>query len=105
MVAGRCKHKLFPGGRLMKDELGLYYYPNPADHSVRVYVRAGVDGEAEFRLWHADTPEIYERHGWINYAVISAAAGLYKTERNENADPMALYDLAVARALLKGNGA
>lgn len=84
----------------MKDERGLYYHPNAGDSLSRVYVRRGPDGEVEFRLWRADHPEVWERHPWLSLSVVQSAARLYKEERNQNADPLKLYDLAVARALL-----
>lgn len=84
----------------MKDERGLYYHPKAGDSRSRVYVRRGADGEVEFRLWRADSPEVWERHPWLCLSVVQNAARLYKKERNQNADPLKLYDLAVARALL-----
>lgn len=86
-------------GLYMKDDNGLYYHPDPSDHSSRVYVRQGLGG-VEFRLWRADHPEVWERHGWLAYDVVQAAASMYK-ERGSGADPLALYDCNVARALLK----
>lgn len=82
----------------MHDNLGLYYYPNVEDTSVRAYVREK-NGELEFRLWQQDRPEIWERHGWLPLTVIKTTAALYATK--SSADPMRLYDEAVARALLK----
>lgn len=84
----------------MKDERGLYYHPNAGDSLSRVYVRRGPDGEVEFRLWSAEHPEVWERHPWLSLSVVQNAARFYKEERNRNADPLKLYDLAVARALL-----
>lgn len=86
----------------MKDENGLYYHPDPSDPKTRVYVRKGADG-VEFRLWRADFPAVWEKHGWLPRAVISAAAELYK-DRGSGADPLALYDLNVAAALLRHEG-
>lgn len=85
----------------MKDERGLYYHPQAGNNQARVYVRRGPDGEVEFRLWQAAHPEIWERHPWLSLDVVRNAARLYRTERNEEADPLKLYDLAVARALLR----
>ncbi len=84
----------------MKDENGLYYHPDPSDIQTRVYVREGASG-AEFRLWRADRPEVWERHEWLPYDVIMAAAAMYK-DRKTGSDPLALYDINVARALIKG---
>lgn len=83
----------------MKDHNGLYYYPNPAETSTRVYVRAGQSGP-EFRLWRQDYPEVWEKHGWLPIGVIEAAASMYK-EKSGSVDPMQLYDKAVAEALIK----
>lgn len=83
----------------MKDENGLFYYPNPADTNTRMYVRQGDEG-LEFRLWRSDHPEVWERHGWLAYDVLEAAAGVYK-ERGSASDPLVLYDVNVARALLR----
>ncbi len=85
----------------MKDERGLYYHPQAGNNQTRVYVRRGPDGEVEFRLWQADHPEIWERHPWLSLDVVRNAALLFQTERNQEADPLKLYDLAVARALLR----
>lgn len=83
----------------MKDANGLYYYPDPADVSTRVYVRQGAGG-IEFRLWRADHPEVWERHDWLAYEVIEAAASVYK-ERGSGSNPLTLYDVNVGKALLK----
>lgn len=82
----------------MKDDKGLYYYPDPSDSKTRVYVREAPSG-MEFRMWRADHPEVWERHGWLALDVLSAAAGMYR-ERGTGADPLAFYDTRVARALL-----
>ena len=83
----------------MKDENGLYYHPDPSDVKTRVYVREGKGG-VEFRLWRLDRPEVWERHEWLAYEVIAAAASMYK-ERGSSADPLTFYDLNVGKALLK----
>ena len=84
----------------MKDDKGLYYHPNPLDHKTRVYVREGAGG-MEFRLWHSERPEVWERHEWLLHDVLSAAAAMYK-ERGSGTDPLVFYDLNVARALIRG---
>lgn len=84
----------------MQDERGLYYHANAGDPGSRVYVRRGPDGEVEFRLWEAAHPEIWERHPWLNMAVIREAAALYETRGAAATEPLRIYDLAVARALL-----
>lgn len=83
----------------MQDERGLYYYPDPANRRARVYVRANNE-DIEFRLWQADHAEVWEKHEWIPLAVIRHAAAMYR-DMGREADPMRLYDEAVARALLK----
>lgn len=88
----------------MKDERGVYYHPQAGNSLSRVYVRRGPDGEVEFRLWRSDHPEVWERHPWLSLTVVQSAARLYKEERNAAADPLKLYDLAVARALLREDG-
>lgn len=88
-------------GRIMKDERGLYYFPQAGNHEARVYVRRGELGEIEFRLWQAHHPEVWEKHGWIPLSVIENAARLYRAERNPEADPLKLYDVAVAQVLLR----
>ncbi len=87
----------------MKDERGLYYHPRPGNPKVRVYVRAGLDGQTEFRLWQADLPEVWEKHDWIPLRVIRAAAELYRDHGKApgRGDPLTLYDEAVAAALLQ----
>ncbi|WP_308621592.1 hypothetical protein [uncultured Desulfovibrio sp.] len=88
----------------MQDERGLYYHANAGDPGSRVYVRRGPDGEVEFRLWEAAHPEIWERHPWLNMAVIREAAALYENRGAAATDPLRIYDLAVARALLAEAG-
>jgi hypothetical protein len=83
----------------MKDDKGLYYYPDPTDHETRVYVREGAGGP-EFRLWRLGHPEVWEKHEWLPHAVIAEAAALYR-ERGSASDPLAFYDCNVARALIK----
>lgn len=83
----------------MKDDKGLYYHPDPSDYKTRVYVREGA-GSTEFRLWRADHPEVWERHGWLPFDVVSAAADMYK-QNGKGSDPLAFYDCNVAKALLK----
>ncbi len=87
----------------MKDERGLYYYPNPGKTSVRVYVRRAANGDVEFRLWESEHPVVWEKHGWIPTQVIERAARMYKGMGRES-DPLLLYDAHVARALLTEEG-
>ena len=64
-------------------------------------MRRGEFGEIEFRLWQMRHPDVWERHGWLPLSVIENAARLYRAERNPEADPLKLYDEAVARVLLR----
>ena len=94
----------------MKDANGLYYHPNAQEMAVRVYVRQGEglnwqeDGEEtiEFRLWHKDHAEMWERHGWVPFEAILLAAEEFKS-RKTGTDPLSLYDINVAKALIKEN--
>ena len=81
----------------MKDDRGLYYHPNLHNKRVRMYVREFGD-ELEFRLWHQDVPELWDEHGWVPYEAIQQAANMYK---GKALDPQRIYDLNVARALIK----
>ena len=40
-------------------------------------------------------------HPWLSMAVVRSAARMYQQERNAESDPLLLYDIAVARALLQ----
>jgi hypothetical protein len=90
----------------MQDDLGCYYYPDPADTRTRVYVRKGVAGP-EFRLWRAGLPEVWEKHGWRGEDVLRAAAGKFREGAGggplgiPKGNPLKLYDFNVAEALLK----
>ncbi len=90
----------------MKDDKGLYYHPQPGNTKVRVYVRRAPSGSVEFRLWEAEHEHVWEKHSWLPAAVIKAAADMYKKSGrgSPGADPMALYDAAVAEALLTEDG-
>lgn len=85
----------------MRDERGLYYHAEAGNPKVRVYVRKG-DAGVEFRLWEREHPEVWEKHGWVPYEAIRQASELYRSERNADANPLRLYDLAIASNLLKG---
>lgn len=88
------------GSKTMRDERGYYYHAQAGNPRVRVYVRKNDDGEIEFRLWDREMPQVWEKHGWIDHATIARASDLYKNERNADADPIKLYDLAIAKSLL-----
>lgn len=81
----------------MKDEYGLYYYPNPLQKQFRMYVRE-IDGEIQFRLWNAQDPELWQQHGWVPYAAILEAAKIYA---GNSLEPKQAYDIEIARALVK----
>ena len=86
----------------MKDQLGLYYYPNPADKRVRMYVRHRY-GQVEFRLWNGEHPQIWDGHDWVPYDAIVAAAAEYK-KRKTGVDPLDMYDIHVSERLLADEG-
>ena len=86
----------------MKDQLGLYFYPNPADKRVRMYVRHRY-GQVEFRLWNGEHPQIWDGHDWVPYDAIVAAAAEYK-KRKTGVDPLEMYDIHVAERLLADEG-
>jgi hypothetical protein len=83
----------------MKDELGLYYYPSLQTRDTRMYVREN-NGVIEFRLWSRENPAIWKGHEWLPYDVIEKASEMYK-EKGSDRNPLALYDLNVAKQLLK----
>lgn len=84
----------------MKDKLGLYYYPTLQDRTSRMYVRER-EGEVEFRLYSSANPQVWEQHGWLPYEAVKQAAELYKEERSPERNPLGMYDLDVARRVLK----
>ena len=86
----------------MKDQFGLYYYPNPVDKRVRMYVRHRY-GQVEFRLWNGEHPQIWDGHDWVPYDAIVAAAAEYK-KRKTGVDPLDMYDIHVAERLLADEG-
>jgi len=81
----------------MKIPQGTYYYPDPKNKKERMYVRES-QGIIEFRLWHQDHSHIWEKHGWLDMDIIKRAVGMYESSKH---NPLELYDLEVARALLK----
>ncbi|KAB1441308.1 hypothetical protein [Pseudodesulfovibrio senegalensis] len=82
----------------MKDERGIYYTPSLQDPETRMYVRDN-NGAVEFRLWNPIHPETWEKHQWLPYEVIEMAAAKYR-ERGTDRNPLALYDLDIAKKLL-----
>lgn len=83
----------------MKDERGLYYHPSMQDTNTRMYVRE-VDGMIQFRLWNAGHEHVWEQHQWLPFDVIEAAAEMYR-ERGSDRNPLALYDLDIAKRLVR----
>lgn len=88
----------------MRDERGHYYHAQAGNPRVRVYVRKGPGGEIEFRLYDTQLPEVWDKHEWLNYDTIAQASKLYQSERDASANPLRIYDLAIARNLLAGEG-
>lgn len=80
----------------MKDERGIYYYPNLQNKKVRMYVRK-TKGEISFRLLNSDDPGLWEEHGWLSYEAIKQAAALNK---NKDFDSKQVYDINMAKVLL-----
>lgn len=81
----------------MQDDRGCYYYPFPNDKKIRMYVRKEA-GQIEFRLWNNEDDLIWEKHKWIPMEAIRQAAAMYGEEKP---DPLKLYDLQVAEAVLR----
>ena len=83
----------------MQDKDGIFYYPNPANKRIRMYVREN-EGNIEFRLSNVDHPEIWEYHGWIDIDIVRRGARMFE-ERGSKVDPTNIYDLETARYLIK----
>lgn len=81
----------------MQDDRGCYYYPFPNDKKIRMYVRKA-QGQIEFRLWNSEDAMIWDKHSWISMEAIRQAAALYDSNKP---DPLKLYDLQVAEAVLR----
>jgi len=81
----------------MKDEKGLYYYPFPRNHNVRMYVRAK-GGAVWFRLWNADESRLWDEHGWVPYEAVKRAEAMYQGKKF---NPEQAYDLQIALALIE----
>ncbi len=84
----------------MKDDRCLYYYPVLQNRKLRMYVRLNMD-EIEFRLWDQADDSLWDEHGWIPWTAINQAAELYEKEGRKGKPPMHLYDLNVAKGLLR----
>ncbi len=83
----------------MQNEKECFYYPNPANKKERMYVRENDEGDIEFRLWNADYPEVWERHGWLDLDMIHRAVEIYESKHGDN--PLELYDANIARAVIQ----
>jgi hypothetical protein len=81
----------------MKDNNGLYYYPNPANKRIKMYVQQEND-DICFRIMDADAPEVWEKHGWVPYDAIRQASRIYE---NKKFNPLTAYDIQIARELLR----
>ena len=84
----------------MKDELGLYYKPILENKKIRMYVRAGLE-DIEFRMCDTDDPGLWDEHGWVEWSAIQQAAKLYVEDGRKGRPPLHLYDLEIAKRLLK----
>lgn len=85
----------------MKDKRGLYYYPFPQNHKVRMYVLKS-KGEICFRLWNNDDLKLWEEHGWVPYSAIKQAIAIYDGSKF---DPNSAYDIEIAKSLVTENEA
>ena len=83
----------------MKDDRGIYYRPSLQSPGTRMYV-CEVDGIIMFRLHSEENPEIWERHGWLSMDAVRQAAQMYK-DQGRDRNPLGLYDLDVAKRLLR----
>lgn len=82
----------------MKDKVGIYYYPNPENKRVRMYVREK-GGEVEFRMKNENDPTIWNDHGWIPHSAIQQAQVLY--QKRGAFDPDRAYDIRIAKVLIR----
>jgi hypothetical protein len=80
----------------LKDDTGLYYYPNPSNKKIRMYVCLK-KGQLCFRMWDNEDSTLWETHGWVPYEAIKQAGEIYQG----TFDHHSVYDLAIAQALLK----
>jgi hypothetical protein len=83
----------------MKDQFGVFYYPFPENHRVRMYVKEA-GGDICFRMWNADDEKMWAEHGWVPYTAIREASAMYDRKKG-GFDPSRAYDLDTARALIE----
>lgn len=84
----------------MKDDNGLYYYPNPGNKKIKMYVHQEND-EIWFRMMKADDPKMWDEHGWVPYDAVVEAS---KLAENRQFNPLLVYDIHVARELIREAG-
>jgi hypothetical protein len=84
----------------VQDKRGLFYYPVLQNRKLRMYVRP-VTGEIEFRMWDDEDPSLWHEHGWVPWPAIQQAAELYENEGRNGRPPLQLYDLEIAKRLIK----
>jgi len=84
----------------VKDGNGIYYYPFPENHRIRMYVRE-VGNDICFRLWNADDEKLWKEHGWVAHEAIRQAAAMYKGKNAFN--PHQAYDIDIARMIIREN--
>lgn len=82
----------------MKDQYGVYYYPDPRNKKYKMYVRFN-QGVVEFRMHNEEDPQLWEEHDWINYEMVRQAAAMYDSKGKKN--PLNLYDFEVALNVLR----
>jgi hypothetical protein len=84
----------------MKDEKGIYYYPELQEKNLRMYVRKN-GNDIEFRMWDSKNPEVWKNHIWLDMASLKKAADIYSSHPNyKGRSPLHLYDLQIAQQLV-----
>jgi len=76
---------------------GIYYFPFPDNKRLRMYVRKWKGG-IEFRMWSPDDDQLWEEHGWVPHEAVLEAAKMYS---GKAFDPEKVYDIRIARAVLR----
>ncbi len=84
----------------MKDERGIYYYPELQNKKQRMYVRQN-GSDIEFRMWDSEDSNVWENHIWLDMASLKKAADIYSSHPNyKGRSPLHLYDLQLAQQLI-----
>ena len=65
-----------------------------------MYVRPGIE-EIEFRMWDQDDKSLWEEHGWVPWSAIQQAAELYRSEKRQGLPPLHMYDIEIAKRLIR----